>query len=52
MLSTTISYEQFRELTGTFEDTVAYLCDDHLLSGEVAWTVLLCLAQAKVNEFN
>ena len=41
---------QHSELTGAIEDTVAYLCDTHMLSGQLVWTVVECLAEAKLAE--
>lgn len=45
-----ISHEKLEELTSVIEDTVEYACDQWMLSGEVAWTVLECLAKAKQAE--
>ena len=45
-----ISAEKLQELTEIIEDTVEYACDQWMLSGELAWTVLECLAQAKQAE--
>ena len=45
-----ISHEKLQELTEIIEDTVEYACDQWMLSGELAWTVLECLAQAKQAE--
>ena len=45
-----ISKEKLQELTEIIEDTVEYACDQWLLSGELAWTVVECLAQAKQAE--
>jgi hypothetical protein len=45
-----ISREQLDELTSVVEDTVEYACDQHMLSGELAWTVIECLATAKIAE--
>ena len=52
MLSTTISRELLYELTECLEDVVGYWCDEHLLSGESAWTVLLALSEAKLKQFD
>ena len=45
-----ISHDQLSELTEVIEDTVEYFCDKEQVSGELAWTVLECLAQAKQAE--
>ena len=45
-----ISSEQLQELTEVIEDTVEYACDRHTISGELAWTVIECLALAKLAE--
>ena len=43
-------------LIGAVEDSIAYSCQEAYeygkpLSGEAAWTVVLCRAQAKIAEF-
>ena len=45
-----ISREKLQELTEIIEDTIEYACDQWMLSGELAWSVLECLAQAKQAE--
>ena len=45
-----ISGPQLTELTEVVEDTIEYFCDQQQVSGELAWTVLECLAQAKQAE--
>ena len=45
-----ISKTQLQELTEVIEDTVEYFCDKEQKSGEVAWTVIQCLAMAKLAE--
>jgi hypothetical protein len=45
-----ITREQLDELTSVIEDTVEYACDQQMLSGELAWTVIECLAVAKQAE--
>ena len=42
-----ISREQLQELTEVIEDTVEYACDKERISGEMAWSVIECLAVAK-----
>ena len=45
-----ISKEQRTELIEIIEDTIEYFCDKEQASGELAWTVLECLAVAKLAE--
>jgi hypothetical protein len=45
-----ISREQLEELTALIEDTVEYHCDENISSGEMVWTVVECLAAAKLEE--
>ena len=45
-----ISSPQLKEITEVIEDTVEYACDQHTLSGELVWTVVQCLATAKIAE--
>ena len=47
-----ISGPQLKELTEVVEDTIEYYCDKEQVSGELAWTVLQCLATAKIAEMN
>lgn len=46
-----LTREELNEITNLFEDIVAYHCDENLISGEKVWTVLECLAIAKLQEF-
>ena len=43
---------QLQEITALFEDTAEFYCDDNLISGQKLWTVLECLAAAKLAELN
>ena len=45
-----ISGPQLQELTECIEDTIEYFCDKECTSGELAWTVVECLATAKIAE--
>ena len=45
-----ISRPQLQELTEVIEDTIEYICDKEQISGELAWTVMECLATAKLAE--
>lgn len=39
-----------QEITEVIEDTVEYACDQNTISGELVWTVVQCLATAKIAE--
>ena len=39
------------ELKGMIEDTVSHFCDEHMVSGELAWLVTECVAIAKIDQF-
>ena len=45
-----ITREQLAEITEVIEDTVEYACDKEKLSGELVWTVIDALAEAKLAE--
>lgn len=45
-----ISSQQLKDLTETIEDSLQYFCDDQQVSGELAWTVLSALCEAKLAE--
>tara|TARA_Y100000991_G_C21748020_1_gene253413 strand:+ start:282 stop:449 length:168 start_codon:yes stop_codon:yes gene_type:complete len=45
-----MSRPQLAHLTELFEDTIEYYCDQHMLSGELVWIALECLAVAKQAE--
>ena len=45
-----ITHDQLTEITEVIGDTVEYACDKEKLSGELVWTVLECLATAKLAE--
>ena len=45
-----ISHEDLIELTEIIEDTTEYFCDQHLVSGELVWNVVLALSMAKLEE--
>ena len=44
--------EDLQQLTELFEDTAEYYCDQNVISGQKLWTVLECLATAKLAELN
>tara|TARA_B100000287_G_scaffold378821_1_gene381511 strand:+ start:284 stop:448 length:165 start_codon:yes stop_codon:yes gene_type:complete len=39
------------EIMLVLEDTVEYLCSEHMLSGEKVWVMVGALADAKLKEF-
>ena len=47
--------QQLREeainILETIEDTVEYLCDENLLSGEKVWVMIHALSESKMEEF-
>ena len=43
-----VSRAQVQELRELLEDTLEYYCDENMVSGEVAWTVVECMAVAKL----
>ena len=47
-----ITEESLHELREVIEDTVEYYCDKQMVSGEVAWIAIECLAIAKQKEMN
>ncbi|EHA63765.1 hypothetical protein [Synechococcus sp. WH 8016] len=51
-MNATISREQLNELTEVIEDSVQFICDQEMISGEKAWAVLECLAIAKQAELS
>ena len=40
------------DLVGVIEDSVSYVCDEHMISGESAWTIVETLATAKLAQLN
>lgn len=47
----TISYSAHNELIDLIEDSVEYFCDQNMISGELAYTILECYAIAKIAQF-
>lgn len=47
-----ISYEQNQALQELIEDSLEYFCDENQVSGELAYTVLECLATTKLAEMH
>ena len=51
-MNTTINREVMNQLKELIEDSVEYFCDDNMVSGEVSWTIIQCLATAKLAQLN
>jgi hypothetical protein len=43
--------QEATEIMLVLEDTVEYLCREHMLSGEKVWVMVGALADAKLKEF-
>ena len=43
--------EQAINILEQIEDTVEYICDENLLSGEKVWVMIHALSEAKLEEF-
>ena len=41
--------DQLIHLAALMEDTIEYYCDEHVVSGQTAWTMVASLAEAKLN---
>ena len=44
-------HEEAITVLDTIEDTVEYLCDENLLSGEKVWVMISALCDAKLAQF-
>ena len=40
--------EQLMHMKALLEDSVEYYCDEHMVSGEIAWQMVAALADAKL----
>ena len=47
-----IESEQLDEFNELIEDTLAYFCDEYMVSGELSWILIQALAEAKLAEMN
>ena len=47
----TLDRELNDELKGVVEDAIEYFCNEHMISGELAWFVTETLATAKLEQF-
>ena len=41
--------DQLLHLQALLEDSIEYYCDEHMVSGQTAWTMVASLAEAKLN---
>ena len=49
-MNTTINREIHNELRELIEDSLEYFCDQHMISGELAWIIVETLAEAKLSQ--
>jgi hypothetical protein len=47
-MNISINRELVNEIQEVIEDTLGYLCNENMISGELVWSMLKCLSQAKV----
>ena len=47
----TLDREVNNELVEVIEDAVEYVCNERMISGQLAWLVVETLAEAKIAEF-
>ena len=47
----TLDRELRDELKGVVEDAIEYFCNEHMISGELAWLVTETLATVKLEQF-
>ena len=40
--------EQLMHMKALLEDSVEYYCDEHMVSGEIAWQMVAALADSKL----
>ena len=48
----TLDYQTHVELKELIEDSLEYFCDQHTISGELAWLVVQTLAEAKLHQLS
>ena len=46
-----LTRETHTELRELLEDTIEYFCDQHMVSGELAWLITETLSTAKIEQF-
>ena len=47
-----IDHEVLDEFNEILEDSVQYFCDEHMVSGELAWILVQAYAEAKIAEMH
>ena len=47
----TLDNETHIDLQELLEDSIQFFCDEHKISGELAWLVTECFAKAKQEQF-
>lgn len=45
-----IDHDIHNELVSLIEDSVGYFCNENMVSGELSWIIIKCLAEAKLEE--
>ena len=45
-----IESEQLDEFNDLIEDTLAYFCDEYMVSGELSWVLIQALSEARLEE--
>ena len=48
----TVSRESHDELVELTEDVVENVCNNHLMSGQAAWTILSALSESKLQQLS
>ena len=43
-----LNQETHQQLKEIIEDSVEFYCDENMVSGELTWIVIQCLAEAKI----
>jgi len=43
-----LNQETHQQLKEIIEDSVEFFCDENMVSGELTWIVIQCLAEAKI----
>ena len=47
-----VDISKHNELVDIIDDMVQYWCDEHVCSGELAWTILQCYSTAKLAQLS
>lgn len=46
-----VDYQVAHEIRETIEDSVQYLCDENMVSGELMWIIVQTVAEAHLQQF-